>query len=82
MNSYTKPFFRNYRHMDIKQIIDACTPENAAAYIPFLSTDKVNIDMLHQFLIENEEKFDYDVSSYASSFRKLAALYDRLKWGW
>lgn len=25
---------------------------------------------------------DYGVSNYASSFRKLAALYDRLKWGW
>ncbi|ESP90528.1 SIR2 family protein [Pseudoalteromonas luteoviolacea] len=82
MNSYSKPYFRNYRHMNMEQILEACTPENAAAYIPFLSLDKINVDLLHQFLIENEDKFDYENSSYASSFRKLAALYDRLKWGW
>ena len=82
MDSYKKPYFRNYRHMGMDQIIEACTPENAAAYIPFLSTDKINTTTLHQFLIENEDKFDYGVSNYASSFRKLAALYDRLKWGW
>ncbi|MGP9677412.1 SIR2 family protein [Halomonas sp. AOP27-A1-41] len=80
--SYKKPFFRNYRHMDMGQIIEACTPENAAAYIPFLSSEKINVEILHQFLVENEEKFYYEISSYASSFRKLAALYDRLKWGW
>ncbi|CAH9052529.1 hypothetical protein PSECIP111951_00639 [Pseudoalteromonas holothuriae] len=82
MNSYSKPYFRNYRHMNMEQILEACTPENAAAYIPFLSLDKIDVDSLHQFLIENEDKFDYANSSYASSFRKLAALYDRLKWGW
>lgn len=82
VNSYAKPYFRNYRHMNMKQVLDACTPENAAAYIPFLSLDKIDIELLHGFLIENEEKFDYNVSSYASNFRKLAALYDRLKWGW
>lgn len=82
MNSYAKPFFRNYRHMDMEQILEACTPENSAAYIPFLSLDKIDITLLHQFLIDNEEKFAYEVSSYASSFRKLAALYDRLRWGW
>lgn len=82
MESYKKPFFRNYRHMSMEQIIEACTPENAAAYIPFLSAEKINTTTLHQFLIDNQAKFDYDVSNYASSFRKLAALYDRLKWGW
>jgi hypothetical protein len=80
--SYTKPFFRNYRHMNMQQIVEACTPENAAAYIPFLSIDKIDIELLRQFLIGNENKFDYLVSNYASSFRKLAALYDKLKWGW
>lgn len=82
MDSYSKPYFRNYRHMNMEQILEACTPENAAAYIPFLSLDKINVELLHEFLIENENKFDYATSSYASSFRKLAALYDRLKWGW
>jgi len=82
MDTYTKQFFRSYRHMTIEQIIEACTPENAAAYIPFLNAEKIDTRVLHKFLVENEEKFDYDVSNYASSFRKLATLYDRLKWGW
>jgi hypothetical protein len=82
MESYKKPFFRNYRHMTMEQIIGACTPENAAAYIPFLSTDKVDIKILHDFLTENVNKLDYSFSSYASNYKKLAVLYDRLKWGW
>ena len=79
---YSKPYFRSYRHMTMQEIIDSCTPENAAAYIPFLSKDKIDLDLLKKFLIENQGKIDYKVSSYASSFRKLAAIYDRLKWGW
>ncbi|MFM4979967.1 hypothetical protein ACEUDM_10075 [Aeromonas caviae] len=82
MKTYSKPFFRHYRHMTMQEIIDNCTPQNACAYIPFLSKDKINLDVLHAFLVENQEKFNNDVSNYASSFRKLAAFYDRLKWGW
>jgi len=82
VESYKKPFFRNYEHMSMDEIIESCTPENAAAYIPFLSRDKIDVDLLHKFLIKNEHKLDYEVSNYASSFRKLASLYDRLKWGW
>jgi hypothetical protein len=82
MKSYSKPFFRTYRHMSMSEILAACTPENAAAYIPFLAAEKIELDLLHDFLLENEAKFDYAVSNYASNFKKLAALYDRLKWGW
>ncbi|WP_279474620.1 SIR2 family protein [Aeromonas veronii] len=82
MKTYSKPFFRHYRHMSMQEIIDNCTPQNACAYIPFLSKEKINLDGLHAFLVENQEKFNNDVSNYASSFRKLAAFYDRLKWGW
>lgn len=80
--TYRKPFFRNYRHLSMQEIINSCTPQNACAYIPFLSKDKIDLSALHDFLIENEDKFNYETSSYASSFRKLAAFYDRLKWGW
>ncbi|EGR0306808.1 SIR2 family protein [Vibrio sp. Vb2110] len=80
--SYKKSFFRNYRHSSLQDIIDKCTVENASAYIPYLSSDKIDLDLLHQFLLDNEEKLDYKVSSYASNFKKLVCLYDRLKWGW
>lgn len=80
--SYAKAFFRTYRHKTLQEIIDECTPENASAYIPFLSKDKIELDILLNFLKENESKLSYDNSSYASSYRKLLALYDKLKWGW
>lgn len=80
--SYKKSFFRNYRHSSLQDIIDKCTAENASAYIPYLSAEKVDLDLLHQFLLNNEDKLDYKVSSYASNFKKLVCLYDRMKWGW
>lgn len=79
---YSAPFFRKYRHRSIRDVIDGFTPESASAYIPFFSRDKIDLDLLRKFLIDNEEKLDYLNSSYASNFRKLAALYDKLKWGW
>lgn len=82
VNSYSKAFFRSYRHEGMAEIIESATPENASAYIPFLAKEKIDIDLLYSFLIENKEKMDYGHSSYASNFRKLAYLYDRLKWGW
>lgn len=81
VKSYSKQFFRK-RHGSIKEIINSCTPENAAAYIPFLAKDKIDLDVLKAFLIENKEKLNPQKSIYASNFKKLAALYDRLKWGW
>ncbi|OED65566.1 hypothetical protein A165_08865 [Vibrio tasmaniensis ZS-17] len=82
VESYKKSFFRSYRHSSLQDIIDKCTAENASAYIPYLSADKVDLDLLHRFLVDNEDKLDYKVSSYASNFKKLVCLYDRMKWGW
>lgn len=82
LKQYTRAFFRNYRHCSMDEIIARCTPENASAYIPLLPIEKVDIELLYQFLLANEKKLDYAESSYASNFRKLAYLYDRLKWGW
>lgn len=79
---YSGSYFRKYRHQSIAEIIDGCTPENASAYIPFLAPDKIDLNALKEFLIKNEDKIDTENSSYASNFRKLAALYDKLKWGW
>ena len=80
--NYIRTFFRNYRHLTMSEIIQKCTPENASAYIPFISKEKIDLDLLRNFLIANEEKLDSKNSCYASNFRKLAALYDKLKFGW
>lgn len=79
--SYIKSFFKNHRHKTLQEIIDTCTPENAAVYIPFLSKDKLDLELILQFLIANESKVSLG-SSYASNFRKLACFYDRLQYGW
>jgi hypothetical protein len=78
---YSKAFFQK-RHQTIQELIGGATPESAATLIPFLPKEKINLDVLKQFLIANEEKMDPKVSNYASYFRKLAALYDQYKWGW
>jgi len=81
-SSYAASFRRNFKASSIDEILDGATPENAAAYIPFLPAERIDLDKLRGFLISNRAKMDYSVSSYASSFRKLTSLYDRLKWGW
>jgi hypothetical protein len=79
--SYIKSFFTNHRHKSLDEIIETCTPENAAVYIPFLSKDKLDLEKILQFLITNESKITLG-SSYVSNFRKLASFYDKLKYGW
>jgi hypothetical protein len=81
LKMYAGQFFKK-RHQTIEELIISSTPENAAALIPFLPKDKIKLDILHDFLIEHIEKIAYDKSSYASHFKKLAVIYDRLKWGW
>lgn len=80
--TYAAPFRRHHRGQSVSEIIATSTPENAAAYIPFVAPERIDLNDLHGFLVENEEKMSYAKSNYASSFRKLACLYDKLKWGW
>lgn len=79
---YLSPFYKHYCDKSLEEIIQACTPENASAYIPYLPKEKIDLEILKGFLIDNIEKIDNKKSTYSSNFRKLAALYDRLKWGW
>lgn len=78
---YSKVFFKR-RHESMFELISGSTPENAATLIPFLSREKIDLGLLHSFLTEHEDKVDSKSSNYASYFRKLAALYDQLKFGW
>jgi hypothetical protein len=80
LKAYKSKFFAR-RHQTMQEIIDTCTPEVACFLIPYLSKDRIDLDLLKEFLVENFDKFDY-THSYASYFRKLIAIYDRLKWGW
>lgn len=79
--TYASPFRNHHRNKSIAEIISDCTPENASAFIPFLPVERIDLETLRKFLIANEEKVRPGASNYASNFRKLASLYDRLKWG-
>lgn len=75
-----KSAFTKRQDQSMEEIIKSCPPESAATLIPFLPTEKIDLDQLRDFLIANEDKLENN--NYASYFKKLVSLYDRLKWGW
>jgi len=79
--SYLRAFVKKFKDKDTNFIIAHNTPESAAIYLPFL-WDKLDLDVVRDFLTHYEYKINGDNSSYASYFRKLACLYDKLFYGW
>jgi hypothetical protein len=77
---YQQSLFKR-RHLSMKDLIAASTVQNASGYIPCLLKEKIDSDLLKQFLLDNEDQL-YSKGPYQSNFRKLATLYDKLKWGW
>lgn len=78
-NGYRTAFDREYKALSTAEIIAKTTPEKAAALIPFQSKEKVDVEVLRQFLAANVEKLVN--GSYKSYFRKIACFYDALKFG-
>lgn len=82
LDVYKRSFGKKCKDMDIHDVISNFAPEVAAAYIPFLPADKIDLNTLRDFLRANFGVFTGSPSGYVSYFRKLACFYDRLKWGW
>lgn len=82
LRMYAPAFIKNHRGCNAVEIIERCTPENAAIFLQFLEKDDANLDIIRDFLQKNFSKMDYTGSNYASYFRKLAYLYDRWLYGW
>jgi hypothetical protein len=80
--AHLRSFIKNAKDQTLSEIIKSYPPEKASLYIPFLKPDEIDLDELRVFLSTNFEKFDSEVSTYSSYFRKLACFYDRLKYGW
>lgn len=80
VKAYQQGWFK-LRHLSMTDLIAASTAQNASGYIPCLPKEKIDVELLKQFLLDNEEKL-YAKGPYQSNFRKLATLYDKLKWGW
>lgn len=81
LKTYSRPFFLHSRHKTTDEIIAACTAETAATHIPFMMAEKIDRERVRLFLMENEHKLSTK-AAYASYFRKLASLYDKLVFGW
>jgi len=80
--SYEKSFSKHCMNKNLKEIIDSFEPQTAAKYIPFLPVDDINLDALWNFLVKNEHHFISSKSNHATCFRKIACLYDKIKYGW
>ncbi|MGL4883536.1 MAG: SIR2 family protein, partial [Waterburya sp.] len=79
---YRGSFNTHCKNKNIAKIIQDYPPEKAAKYIPFISVINIDLDIMWQFLVENEGQYISSQSNYATSFRKIACLYDKLKYGW
>lgn len=75
-NSYKKAFFKQ-RKNSIEDFITSFPPNIAVRYISCMNIKNIKLDVLKQFLITHQDKL-----TCTSDFRKLASLYDRLKYGW
>jgi len=82
VKGHSKSFVKHHKLKNSEEIISTCTAENAAIYLPFLKSETIDLDLVLQFLKENERKFDQANSAYSSYYRKVACLYDRYKYGW
>ncbi|WP_237132720.1 SIR2 family protein [Pseudohongiella sp. O18] len=80
--THARSFVKNHKESTAQEIVDSCTPENAAIFLSFLKPDKFDASVVRQFLDEHIDKFDYKVCSGSSYFRKLSCYYDQTVYGW
>lgn len=67
--------------MDLAEVVQTFPPKKAAMVIPHLALDDIDVEELKAFLVTYRE-WNSEESDERSSYRKLVAVYDRLKYGW
>ncbi|WP_422385557.1 SIR2 family protein [Oceanicaulis alexandrii] len=75
---YLNQFERLASGLSTSDLIADIRPEKAMLLIPFQRHDKIDLDALGDFL---RQHIDFEAGEKATYFRKLAALYDKLKYG-
>lgn len=63
------------------QIIQEFPTEKAAVYLPYLDQRFFDLEAVHDFLVENFDRIFDKNDPYATYYKKLAVLYDRIKHG-
>lgn len=75
---YGKQFAREAAHLSTKQIVEDFSSEKAAAFIPWQSSDSIDLEEVRSFLCDHLDNL-FQGDAYSTYFRKLACLYDYLK---
>ncbi|WP_338508561.1 SIR2 family protein [Pseudomonas poae] len=78
---YKKQYENQFKTMGTAEIIASVTAEKATVIIPFQDDAHIDLAAVKEFLWANRESLKTDVSSYATYFRKLACLIDRVEFG-
>lgn len=78
---FVRPFISHAKGKTASEIVDVFPPEKAAAYLPFLDLQDDDLPVIKAFLVDNFERIFDKADNYASYYKKLAVLYDRLKNG-
>ncbi|NAT26219.1 hypothetical protein CU665_26790, partial [Pseudomonas syringae pv. actinidifoliorum] len=78
---YKKQYESQFKAMGTAEIIASVTAEKATVIIPFQDDAHINMAAVKEFLEVNRENLKSDISSYATYFRKLACLIDRVEFG-
>lgn len=67
VKAYDTTFNKNYLKLSLSELIEECTAENAAAFIPCLNKNNIDLDILKEFILDNFDKLNPNNSSYASN---------------
>lgn len=80
-SSFARPYLQNAKGMSAQEIIDAFPEDKAVTYLPFLDESSFDLDVVKYFLRNNFEKIFDKNNSYHTYYKKLAVLYDRVRFG-
>jgi len=80
--SYSAYYKSKCKGLDARQIVDGFDSNNAAIYLAFLSRDKFDLNVVKTFLLNNLSRLVEKDAPFATAYRKLASLYDRVRNGW
>lgn len=80
--SYSSSFRSKCKGMGAREIVEAFDCNVAAIYLTFLPKDKFDLVVVRAFLLDNLSRLIDKDAAFPTAYRKLACLYDRMKYGW
>lgn len=80
-SSFARPFIQNAKGMSAGEIVSHFPEDRAAAYLPFLDEKSFDLGVVQKFLSDNFDKIFDKNNPYHTYYKKLAVLYDRVRFG-